>query len=108
MVLNIILALALSTGLDVLANAKREKQDTCFKVPIQRKAMIFNSIDEDEKIGSFGIEDSADDSSRGTHGHAVRRYRGSFIEDNSLSGKIIYHFSTYPSEDIVLTLDNMF
>ncbi|KAG6475142.1 hypothetical protein ZIOFF_064360 [Zingiber officinale] len=78
-----------SLGLDVLANAKREKQDTCFKVPIQRKVMTFDSIDEDEKIGSFGIEDSADDSSRGTHGHAVRRYRGSFIEDNSLSESTI-------------------
>ncbi|WOL06217.1 pre-mRNA-splicing factor ATP-dependent RNA helicase DEAH7 [Canna indica] len=70
-------------GLDVLAHTKRaEKCDRGFKAP-QSKVMALGSLDEDEKGDSSRIEESKDDLPSGARRHASRRYRGSFVEENS-------------------------
>ncbi|KAG9144614.1 hypothetical protein Leryth_010816 [Lithospermum erythrorhizon] len=78
-------------GLDVLANAKRQRSssDGTFKVPRERVASVVASLDEDEaRSGSSEIDEVGIEASGTARSHSSRRYRES-VSSASNSGSIV-------------------
>lgn len=79
---------AIETGLDVLADAKRggSKADGAFKVPREKGASVVASMDEEESSLSSGIDEEISTVISGVHNGSGRRYRETAASEASHLG----------------------
>lgn len=80
--------LRFKTGLDVLANVKRDgpKPDGAFKVPRERVTSVVSSMDEEENSAASGIDEVGSDIQNGAHNYTGRNYRETYASGPSHSG----------------------
>ncbi|KAK6930841.1 DEAD-box helicase, OB fold [Dillenia turbinata] len=85
--------LTVETGLDVLADAKRQelKVGGDFKVPRERVASVVASLDEEEIFSSSISEEVGNISSNGERSHTSRKYRERVSTKPSYSDSTLTH-----------------
>lgn len=78
----------LKTGLDVLANVKRDgsKGDGAFKVPRERVTSVVSSMDEEENSAASGIDEVVSGIKNSARNYTGRKYRETYASGPSNSG----------------------